>query len=120
MLRLGIIGMSPGNGHPYSWSAICNGYDKSLMEDCGFSVIPRYLEKHKYPDDFIHEAQVTHVWTQDQKLSQHIARASKIACCLQIIKILLAPLMLFCLRNDAENHSRFAKRFFSRYPNLYR
>ena len=65
-LRLGLLGMSSGNGHPYSWSAICNGYDPLLMEDCGFPVIPRYLEKQKYPDDFIHEATVTHVWTQDR------------------------------------------------------
>lgn len=26
-ISLGIIGMTPGNGHPYSWSAIFNGYD---------------------------------------------------------------------------------------------
>ena len=26
-LKLGIIGISNGNGHPYSWSAIFNGYD---------------------------------------------------------------------------------------------
>jgi len=25
MLKLGVIGMSEGNGHPYSWSAIING-----------------------------------------------------------------------------------------------
>jgi len=25
MHRLGIIGLSPGNGHPYSWSAIFKG-----------------------------------------------------------------------------------------------
>ena len=112
MLRLGIIGMSPGNGHPYSWSAICNGYDKSLMEHCGFSVIPRYLEKHKYPDEFIHEAQVTHVWTQDQRLSQHIARASKIACCVTDYRDFIGSVDAVLLaRDDAENHVRFAKPF---------
>jgi hypothetical protein len=26
-IKLGIIGASKGNGHPYSWSAIFNGYD---------------------------------------------------------------------------------------------
>ena len=24
-IRLGVIGMTEGNGHPYSWSAILNG-----------------------------------------------------------------------------------------------
>ena len=27
-IRLGLIGISKDNGHPYSWSAIINGYDK--------------------------------------------------------------------------------------------
>ena len=43
ILQLIVISMSPRERHPYSWSAICNG-DQSLMEDCGFPVIPRYLE----------------------------------------------------------------------------
>lgn len=30
-IRLAILGLSPGNGHPYSWSAMFNGYDKELM-----------------------------------------------------------------------------------------
>ena len=44
-LRIGILGMTEGNGHPYSWSAMFNEYEKEPMEDCGFPVIPRYLEK---------------------------------------------------------------------------
>ena len=43
-LRIGILGMTEGNGHPYSWSAMINGYDRDEMETCGFPVIPRYLE----------------------------------------------------------------------------
>lgn len=27
-IRLGMVGMTEGNGHPYSWSAIFNGYDR--------------------------------------------------------------------------------------------
>jgi len=111
-LRLGLIGMSPGNGHPYSWSAICNGYDQVLMEDCGFPVIPRYLEKHTYPDDFIHEATVTHVWTQDRKLSEHIAKASKIACAVKNFEDLIGSVDAVLLaRDDANNHLFFAKPF---------
>ena len=30
-IRLGVIGMTEGNGHPYSWSAILNGYDRERM-----------------------------------------------------------------------------------------
>ena len=35
-IRLGMIGMNDGNGHPYSWSAICNGYDPIEMENALF------------------------------------------------------------------------------------
>ena len=31
-LKLGVIGMSEGNGHPYSWSAIFNGFDREEMK----------------------------------------------------------------------------------------
>jgi predicted dehydrogenase len=112
ILGLGLIGMSPENGHPYSWSAICNGYDKDLMEDCGFPVIPRYLEKQIYPDNFIHEAKVTHIWTQDKELSKHIAKASKIACTVTDFEDLIGSVDAVLLaRDDAENHFHFAKPF---------
>ena len=111
-LRLGLIGMSPGNGHPYSWSAICNGYDKNLMEDCGFPAIPKYLEKQIYPEDFIRDAKVTHVWTQDMELSERIAKASKIDCPISDFRDLIGCVDAVLLaRDDAENHLHFAKPF---------
>ena len=78
MLQLGMMGMSPGNGHPYSWSAIINGdYDEKAMANCGYAGIPVYLAANR--DTLgIEGAQVTHVWTQDQTISMHIAAASKI------------------------------------------
>jgi hypothetical protein len=78
MIKIGIIGMSEGNGHPYSWSAIINGeFDREEMDKCGFAGIPLYLEANN--DTLgIDGAQVTHVWTQDRKISEHIARASMI------------------------------------------
>ena len=62
-LRLGVVGLSEGNGHPYSWSAIFNGCDMAYMKDCGFPVIPEYLSKQRFPDDCIPDAHVTHIWT---------------------------------------------------------
>ena len=77
--RLGVIGMSDGNGHPYSWSAIFNGYDPETMSRCGFPVITEYLGERTNPDDYLgHLGQVTHVYTQDRELSRHIAAAARI------------------------------------------
>lgn len=73
MIKLGIVGFSSGNGHPYSWSAIFNGYDKVKMKDCGFSVIDDYLSKRSLPDECIASAEVTHIWTEDYDLSKKIA-----------------------------------------------
>jgi predicted dehydrogenase len=111
-LKLGVIGLSPGNGHPYSWSAIFNGYDQATMISCGFSVIPRYLEKQQFPKDAIAEAKVTHVWAQDKKIATHIAKAALIDNVVdhytdmigQVDGVLLA-------RDDAEMHYEFAAPF---------
>lgn len=78
LIRLGIIGLSDGNGHPYSWSAIFNGYDAEVMRHCPYPVIPEYLAKQTFPEDGIPNAKVTHIWTQDKIISEDVAGASKI------------------------------------------
>ena len=80
-LRIGILGMTEGNGHPYSWSAMFNGSDKDEMETCGFPVIPRYLEKQAPHTLGIPGAKITCVCCTgyaDRKEAEHIARAAKI------------------------------------------
>lgn len=112
MLRLGIIGLSSGNGHPYSWSAIFNGYDPQIMETCAFPVIPRYLEKRKFPDDQISGARVTHIWTQDRSLSLHIAAATRIGTIVDRFEDMLDEVDAVLLaRDDAERHIEFALPF---------
>ncbi len=80
-LKIGILGMTEGNGHPYSWSAMFNGYDKEAMEDCGFPVIPRYLEKQA-PETFgIKGAHITCICCtgyEGRERAEHVAKASKI------------------------------------------
>ena len=49
-IRLAMIGSTPGNGHPYSWSAMFNGYNRELMtRECPFAGIPQYLNKQPLP-----------------------------------------------------------------------
>lgn len=112
-MKLGMIGISDGNGHPYSWSAIFNGYDPEKMKDCGFPVIPEYLSQQHFPEDGLgHLASVTHIWTQDTLLSKKIAEASLIEHIVpspigmigEVDAVLLA-------RDDAENHREMALPF---------
>lgn len=111
-LKLGIIGLSKGNGHPYSWSAIFNGYDPKYMKDCGFPVIPQYLSKKKYPDDCIQEANVTHIWTQDKKISEHVSKSSNIPNISEKPEDMIGEVDAILLaRDDSENHLKMAKPF---------
>ena len=79
-LRLAMLGMVDGNGHPYSWSAIFNGYDPAAMASCPFPVIPVYLGREPSENLGVPGAAVTHIWTDDpsdaQKYSTHRRVAS--------------------------------------------
>lgn len=110
-LKIGIIGISEGNGHPYSWSAIFNGYDPDEMNNCGFPVIPQYLSARKYPEDFLGEmGVVTHVWTQDRTVSERIAKASKISNIVEKTEDMIGAVDAVLLaRDDAENHYKMAE-----------
>ncbi|MBO6762609.1 MAG: gfo/Idh/MocA family oxidoreductase, partial [Roseivirga sp.] len=102
-LRLGVIGLSDGNGHPYSWSAIFNGYNPEYMKDCPFPVIPQYLSERSFPADAIKGAVVTHIWTQDEAVSRHIAKASKIQTVCQKMEDMIGQVDAVLLaRDDAE------------------
>lgn len=64
-LRIGILGFTEGNAHPFSWSAMINGsYDAALMKDyCKdlYPSIPQYLAKQPAHTLGIPGAKVTHV-----------------------------------------------------------
>jgi len=109
-LKFGIIGLSPGNGHPYSWAAICNGYNPEVMKDCPFKGIPRYLAERKFPEEAIPDVRVSHVWTQDEKTSRHIAAASLIENVVSDYSKMIGEVDAVLLaRDDAENHYAIAK-----------
>ena len=119
-LKLGVIGLSPGNGHPYSWSAIFNGYDSVAMENCGFPVIPRYLEKQQFPKDAITEAKVTHVWAQDKVIASHIAKAALIGNVVDHYADMVGKVDgVLLARDDAETHLEFAGPFLEAHIPVY-
>jgi predicted dehydrogenase len=111
-LKLGVIGLSDGNGHPYSWSAIFNGYDTAEMEECGYPVIPRYLEQQVWPDCRIESAEVVAIWTQDVELSRQIAKASRIEQVMLEYSDMIGKVDAVLLaRDDSKNHLMYAEPF---------
>lgn len=111
-LNLGVLGMSDGNGHPYSWAAICNGYNPVAMASCGFPAIPAYLAVRKFPEDQLPGVNVTHIWTQSGDLSRHIASASRIKQVCENPEDMIGEVNgILLARDDAENHHRLASPF---------
>ena len=111
-LKLGIVGLSEGNGHPYSWAAIFNGYDPVYMKDCGFPVIPEYLSRQRFPEDCIANAHVTHIWTQDEAISRHVAAASKIPNVVSRMEDMIGQVDAVLLaRDDPESHYEMSRPF---------
>ncbi|MGE0201158.1 MAG: Gfo/Idh/MocA family oxidoreductase [Candidatus Melainabacteria bacterium] len=111
-LKLGMIGESAGNGHPYSWSAIFNGYDAALMADCPYPVIPAYLAEQEFPACAIQDAAVTHIWTQDRRQSERIAAATRIPHVLTNPEDMVGAVDAVLLaRDDAETHYALSKPF---------
>jgi len=80
-IRLAILGCTPGNGHPYSWSAIFNGYDREMMTaECPFPGIPAYLNPQPADELTLAGANVTHIHCAGEGgfTAEHVARCSLI------------------------------------------
>lgn len=80
-IRLAMIGCTAGNGHPYSWSAIFNGYDRELMtRECPFAGIPAYLNKEPVETMTLPGAKVTHICCVGDGgfTAEHVARCARI------------------------------------------
>ena len=77
-ISLAVIGTSDGNGHPYSWSAIINGYNKNELENCPFPIIQEYMSEIEPSKTNFKDVEVTHIWTQNKEESEKISKFAKI------------------------------------------
>lgn len=113
MLKLGIIGLNEGNGHPFSYAAIFNGYDPvELQTRCPFALIKEYLPRDHGNKNFIDSAKVTHIWTQDKKISEGVAKVSLIPNIVDNYTDLIGEVDAVILaRDDIENHLAIARPF---------
>lgn len=107
-----MVGMIPGNGHPYSWSAIINGYNPREMEKCPYPAIPRYLGKQALDSVRIPQAQVTHIWTDNPEEASLVAAASKIPHVAKNVEDLLKEIDLAIIAtDDGTDHVRRVRPF---------
>ncbi len=112
MLSIGVIGMSPGNAHPSSWSAIINGeFDGDKISGMGYPAVADYLEANKATLG-LPQAKVTHVWSQSREVSELIAATAGIDHVADNPADMISKVdaILLC-RDDPENHVAMAKPF---------
>jgi predicted dehydrogenase len=111
-MKIGIIGMSPGNAHPYSWSAIINGrFDADEIIRIGYPAVAAYLEANKQTLG-IYGAKVTCVWSQSEEISQSIAKTTGIEHIAGNLEEMAGMVDAVILgRDDPENHVAMAKPF---------
>jgi hypothetical protein len=113
MLKLGMVGINEGNGHPYSYSAVFNGYnEKALEQECPFEIIKQYLKEHHRNQEFIKDARITHILTQDRKISESISRIANIENVVDSAKELIENVdAVIFARDDIWNHWDMMKPF---------
>ena len=111
-IRAGILGSSPGNGHPFSFAAILNGYDDAAMADAGWPVIHAYLRRRDASEFGGLDLRVTHAWTQDAELTQRLCSACLIPHAVDRPEALLGQVDAVILaRDDHEHHHAMAMPF---------
>lgn len=111
-IKLGIVGISEGNGHPFSFSAIINGFDDEGMKDSGWDVIYNYLQTRDASEFGFDNVKVTHAWTQDSEQTKKLARAAKIPNVVADIDDMLDAVDgVLIARDDYETHYPLAKAF---------
>jgi predicted dehydrogenase len=111
-VKVGVIGINEGNGHPFSFSAIINGYDPEGMKNSGWDVIYNYLITRHSSEFGFDGIQVTHAWTQDPEQTRKLARASRIPHPVADVEEMWDEVdAVIIARDDYETHYPLAKPF---------
>ncbi|MFC5970123.1 Gfo/Idh/MocA family protein [Halomarina salina] len=111
-LSLGVVGTTPGNGHPYSFASIVNGYSDAGFAESEWDGIHDYL-REKSPAEFGFEGvHVTHAWTQDRAETDRLCAAARVPTPVDSLEELHGEVdALLLLRDDYERHAEMALPF---------
>lgn len=112
MVKIGIIGYSEANGHPYSFSSIINGYNKKAYESTEWLGIFNYLESRDKNEIAALDARVTHVWCPEKWRAEEIAKCSNItSICNSYADMISVVDAVIIARDDYETHRTMAEPF---------
>jgi len=111
-MNVGVIGYSEGDGHPYSFSAIINGYDFDKMKQSLYPGIADYLSWQPFYNYGVGDMKVTHVWAQDKSIARDIAGCTHIDHIVDDYKSMTDDVdIVLILRDDAESHYEITLHF---------
>jgi hypothetical protein len=109
---IGIVGISEGNGHPFSYGSIINGYSPEGLAASGWPGIYEYVRR-RHPSEFgFSDWAITHAWTQDSDSTSKLCAACRIPHAANDSRDFLGKVdAVIIARDDFETHFQMAKPF---------
>ena len=116
MIEIGIIGFSKNNGHPYSFSAIINGYSKHHFKKIGYKFILEYLNKQPKKNFLKNELKISTAWSNNFNQTKLLAKACKISKVVKNYKELADDKIqgVIIAKDDWKNNKKIAKFFLNK------
>lgn len=109
---IGIIGMSEGNGHPFSYSSVINGYSPQGLSESGWPGIYDYVRRRHASDFGMGDWKVTHAWTQYPETTKKLCAACLIGHGVEDYREFLGKVdAVIIARDDFECHFEMAYPF---------
>jgi predicted dehydrogenase len=108
----GIIGLSEGNGHPFSFGSIINGYSPEGLASSGWPGIYEYVRR-RHPSEFgLDGWKISHAWTQDPETTKKLCAACRIPNGVNnYLEFLGRVDAVIIARDDFESHFQMARPF---------
>ena len=111
MIKLGIIGLkNKDNGHPFSFSAIINGYNEKYFKLSNYKNILNYLKKKPKKSFGIKGVKITHAWTQSLSLTKTLCKSCNIDNAVENYKDMLGNVNGVIIARD-DLHYSISKHF---------
>ena len=108
----GIIGLSEGNGHPFSYGSIINGYSPEGLEASGWPGIYEYVRRRHSSEFGLDGWKITHAWTQDTESTKKLCAACRIPHGVGDYSEFLGKVdAVIIARDDYEMHFQMARAF---------
>lgn len=112
MKSIGIVGISEGNGHPFSYSSIINGYSTEGLARSDWPGIYAYVRRRHLSEFGFNGWKITHAWTQEPELTRQLCAACRISNGVEHYRDFLGHVdAVIIARDDYRTHLEMARPF---------